>query len=237
MWWKKTVLHILNESLLSDYHKNVDNCVPLPDEGLCKTQCKSPNRWRSVSMEVNGQIFKSSSKLIDFQPLSTTFSHWFLWQHSLSLVLPQLQHMCSQRNCLPFIRSFSPLPFQLLHTFSFMLSWRSCSATKLFTFLSSFSPLTFQLQAWACIYHFIPAGGSHQIINGTTSSMEGVAWTSPNGSMPWHAWTVRAQSSLLANLICIMPVLIWYSLLFFFLFFFFPNPSVYQCSLSSCLFC
>ena len=55
-----------------------------------------------------------------------------------------------------FVSSFSPLtfkllqifillPIQLLHTFSFMFSWRNCSAIKLFTFLSSFSPLNYQL--------------------------------------------------------------------------------------------
>ena len=37
------------------------------------------------------------------------------------------------------------LPFQLLYTFSFMFSWKTCSAIKLFIFLSSFSPLTVQL--------------------------------------------------------------------------------------------
>ena len=58
-----------------------------------------------------------------------------------------------------FLSSFSSLTFQLfslfsffryssfclLHTFSFMFSWRKCSAINLFTFLSSFSPLSFQL--------------------------------------------------------------------------------------------
>ena len=36
---------------------------------------------------------------------------------------------------------------------------------------------------------------------GTTSSAEGVAWTIPDGSMPWGAWTARARSTLLAALI------------------------------------
>ena len=38
---------------------------------------------------------------------------------------------------------------------------------------------------------------------GTTSSAEGVAWTSPDGSMPRHAWTARARSALLAVLIIV----------------------------------
>ena len=39
---------------------------------------------------------------------------------------------------------------------------------------------------------------------GTTSSAEGVAWTSPDSSIPWRAWTARARSSLLAALIILI---------------------------------
>ena len=65
-----------------------------------------------------------------------------------------------------------------------MCSQRNCSPFKAFSAI-----LLFSFTAWTCIHYFIPAGASHQIINGTTSSTEGVAWTSPKGSMPQQQHT------------------------------------------------
>ena len=54
------------------------------------------------------------------------------------------------------------------------------------------------------IHCLIPAGGAaYQIIKEESSSLEGIAWTSPDSSMHLRAWTVRACSSLLATLIVI----------------------------------